>query len=178
MFEKVRDYLEEVINIAEKCPEKYQAKCFEILLDALVKGETAVAGAVAGTPAIGAQVPGKPEPAFFSHYSISYEWTRVFHFDGSSYLIIVQDLKEKAKAKKQVKLALLLGIKELLETGEASISKEALIDICKKYAAYDSPNFSSNMRKHKNLFLAKDDGWSLTMPGQEKAAEIIKELVQ
>ena len=174
MFEKIRDHLNEVIDIADKCPEKYQVKCFEILLDALVKGEAVVAGAIAGL-----KMPGKLEPDFFRRYSISKdEWARVFHFDDSSYEIIASDLKERSKAGKQVKLALLLGIKGLLETGESSISKESLIDICKRYSAYDAPNFAAHMKKQKNLFLRKGDRWSLTIPGQEKAAEVIKELAQ
>jgi len=35
MFENVKVSLNEVIEIANKCPERYQVKCFEILLDAL-----------------------------------------------------------------------------------------------------------------------------------------------
>lgn len=174
MLEKIRDCLNEVIDIANECPEKYQVKCFEILLDSLVKGE-----APAGAPVIGPKVTEKLKPAFFSRYSISEdEWTRVFHFDGTSCSIIVKDLGEKAVSKKQVRLGLLLGIKSLLEIGEATISKESLIDMCEQYATYDSSNFATHIKKQKNLFLPKGDGWLLTMPGQEKAAEVIKELAQ
>jgi hypothetical protein len=174
MFEKIRNCLNEVINIADQCPEKYQVKCFEILLDALVKGE-----AVAAAPAIGVEVPGKRGVDFFQLHNISKdEWTRVYHFDGSSYSIIVKDLRERPTSKKQVKLALLLGIKSLLEMAEATVSKESLIDICKQYATYDAANFAAHIKKQKNLFLPKGDGWLLTMPGQDRAAEVIKELAQ
>lgn len=174
MLEEIRNCLNEVIGIANECPEKYQVKCFEILLDALVKGE-----ALAGAPVIGPKVTGKLKPEFFSHYSISQdEWTRLFHFDGTSCSIIVKDLREKTVSRKQVKLALLIGIKSLLETREATISKESLIDICEQYATYDSSNFATHMKNQKNLFLPKGDSWLLTMPGQEKAADVIKELAQ
>lgn len=173
MFETISNYLNEVIDIADKCPEKYQVKCFEILLDALVKRE-----AIAGVPTAVAAMPGKGGFDFFQSHDISSnEWTRVYHFDGSSYTIIVKDLKERAISKRQLKLGLLLGIKNLLETSEALVPKSTLIDICKKYTAYDSPNFSANMKKNKHFFLSKGNEWILTVPGQENAAEIIKGLV-
>lgn len=172
MFEKVKENLNEVISIANRCPEKYQEKCFEILLSSLVRPEIPSIEGVAG-----AAIAAKTD--FFSRYNISQEeWTRIFHFDGSSYSVIVKDLKEKTTTKKQVKLALLLGIKGLLETGEALISKDSLVELCKNYAAYDPTNFAKYMKKNKNLFLAKGDGWVLTMPGQDKAAEVIKELAK
>lgn len=172
MFEKVKEHLNEIISIADECPEKYQVKCFEILLSALVRPEAPSVVTAAGAPAI-------TKTDFLSRYNISQEeCTRVFHFDGTSYSIIVKDLKEREKSKKQVKLALLSGIKELLNTGEAVVSKDALIELCKNYAAYDPKNFAAHMKKQRDLFLPKDNAWALTMPGQEKAAEVIKELAQ
>lgn len=172
MFEKVKDYLNEVIEIANKCPEKYQEKCFEILLSSLVKPEIPPTEGMVVAPAIS-------KIDFFSNYEISpKEWQRVFHFDGSSYSVIVKELKESTKAKKQVKLALLLGIKSLLETGEAVISKNSLVELCNNYAAYDHRHFMEYMQRNKDLFLSKDDTWVLTVPGQERAAEVIKELAQ
>lgn len=172
MFEEVKDHLNEVISIADKCPEKYQVKCFEILLSSLTRPEMPSIKGVAGAPAVA-------KIDFFSNYQIPQkEWQRVFHFDGSSYQVIVKDLKGRGKAPKQVKLALLIGVKELLETGEATISRELLIEACEKYAAYDASNFAANMKVRKNLLLPKGDGWVLTVPGQEQAAEVIKELAQ
>lgn len=172
MFETISNHLNEVIDIANKCPEKYQVKCFEILLDALVKGES-----ITSVQTAGAVMPRKDISDFFQSHDISQdEWTRVFHFDGDSFKIIVKNLKEKPTSKRQIRLALLLGAKNLLETGEAFVPKDMLIDICKKYNAYDSPNFSTNMKKQKDFFLAQGNGWVLTIPGQEQAADIIKEL--
>lgn len=172
MFEKVKEYLNEVISIANKCPEKYQEKCFEILLSSLVRPEAPPVKAGVGTlPAT--------KTDFFSRHGVSEEvWAGVFHFDGTSYSIIAQDLKGKGKAPKQVQLALVLGVKGLLETGKAFTSRELLIATCKQYSAFDSSNFSGNMKKHKKLFLPEGDGWVLTVPGKEKAAEVIKELAQ
>lgn len=178
MFEAIKKHLDEVIEISDKCPDKYQVKCFEILLDSLVRGQTISASTqqavTIGTPI---KETSKTAQAFFTSHSISEEeWTRVFHFDGNEYQIIVNNLKEKGKAGKQVKLALLLGVKNMFETGSPDIPKGILIEMCKHYASHDSANFSSIMKKQKNIFLQKGKNWFLTIPGEDKAAEVIKDL--
>jgi hypothetical protein len=172
MFETVTSNLNEIIDLADKCPEKYQLKCFEVLLDALVNAQATTTVQTAG-----AAMPGKDEYGFFQSHGISKdEWTRVFHSDGNSLTIIVRDLKERTTSKKQVKLGLLLGVQNLLQTGEASVPKDILVELCKKYHAYDQTNFAHHMTNQKQLFLAQGNGWVLTVPGEEMAAQAIKEL--
>jgi len=175
MLEKIKGALNDVISIADSCPEKYQVKCFEILLNASLAAE-GIAPVSAGAIAPG-RVTHEPYPEFFSRHNIGEEeWQTVFHFDGSSYSIIVGNLKERSVSKKQVKLALLLGVKGLLETKEGTIEKAQLIELCKQHAAYDSSNFATYMRKGKNLFLPRGNNWTLTKPGESQAAEVIKAL--
>ena len=177
MLEKIKDKLKEVVAIAETCPEKYQVKCFEILLSSFVRTETEVP--IIGAAITTGQVGEKVAPAFFARQNITEEeWQKVFHFDGTTYSIIVDDLKETTKSKKQVNLALLEGIKELLTGGVATIVRDDLIELCKKYYAYDSSNFAAHMKKQKSLFLARGDNWSLTKPGEKRAAEVVKDLSQ
>ena len=177
MLEKIKESLKEVVAIAETCPEKYQVKCFEILLSSLVRAEVEVP--ITGAAVTAGQVGEKAAPVFFTRQNITEEeWQKVYHLEGTTYAIIVDDLKETAKAKKQVKLALLEGIKELLTGGVATIIRDDLVESCKKYDAYDSSNFATHMKNQKSLFLAKGDNWSLTKPGEKRAAEVIKELAQ
>ena len=102
--------------------------------------------------------------------------SRVYHLDGNSYRIIVKDLKERTNSKKQVKLALLLGVGGLLAGGQPVFSKERLIEACREYGAYDAPNFASHMKKQRDMFIVQGNEWSLTVPAQQRAAEAIKEL--
>ena len=116
-------------------------------------------------------------PKFMDQYQIpEASISRVYHLDGQSYRIIVKDLKEKTSSKKQVKLALLLGIGGLLSGGQPIFSKQKLIEACREYGAYDAPNFASHMKKQRNMFISKGHEWSLTVPAQQRAAEAIKEL--
>jgi hypothetical protein len=172
MFEKVKENLEQVIEISNKCPEPYRIECFRVLLEAIVSSEPEKAHAYAEV-----DTKNKEKPLFFNQYPISDEkWQRVFNYDGKTYDIIVKDLKEKTTSKKQIKLSLLLGVKSQLESNEPYISKDALVDMCKKYSCYDSANFSGYMKKNKDLFIEKASGWNLSIPGLQKAAEVIEEL--
>jgi len=178
MFDKVKEHLDEIVSIAGKCPEQYQVKCFEILLSALVKIETPPIRVVEGISEIAAGERVMPKADFFSRHGLTEEeWSRVFDFDGSSWSIIAK-LKRKEMSKKQVQLALLLGTKSFLEGGVPIIPRPSLVELCEHYATYDSPNFATHMKAQQNLFLPKGNDWILTRPGQEKAAEVIKELAQ
>ncbi|MDE0720067.1 MAG: hypothetical protein OSB75_05865 [Dehalococcoidia bacterium] len=128
-------------------------------------------------PNNGQQQSGERGPIFMDQHQIPEAFiSRVYHLDGNSYRIIVKDLKEKTNSKKQVKLALLLGIGGLLATGQPVFSKERLIEACREYGAYDAPNFASHMKKQRDMFISHGNDWSLTVPAQQRAAEAIKEL--
>ncbi len=173
MFDKVKENLEKVIEIADSCPENYRVKCFEVLLEALVRGEPEKAVAYSDQA-----VSAKSKAPFFAQHDIQDElWQKLFNFDGSNYELIINDLKERTVAKKQIKLALILGVKNLLESNEPFIAKNSLVELCKQYSCYDSKNFKTYMKKNKNWFLNKANGWNLTIPGQKEAANVIKELV-
>lgn len=178
MFDKIKEHLSEIISIAGKCPEQYQEKCFEILLSALVRVEAPPIRVAEGMPRTVVEERGMPKADFFSRYGITEEeWSRSFDFDGNSWSIIAK-LKAKERSTKQIQLALLLGIKSILEGTDPIIARASLVELCKYYATYDSPNFAKHMKKQKNLFSTRGKDWALTKPGQEEAAEVIKELAQ
>ena len=199
MFENVAEHLDEAVRLAERCPEKYQIPCFQALIRVLAQSDSLpsqsengglnpLAGN-GGTPAspsngsylspghAGRQPAGERGPIFLDQHQIpAQSISRVYHLDGDSYRIIVKDLKEKTNSKKQVKLALLLGVGGLLAGGQPVFSKERLIEVCREYGAYDAPNFASHMKKQRDMFIAQGNDWSLTVPAQQRAAEAIKEL--
>ena len=179
MLDEIKDKLNEVIAIADSCPEKYQIKCFEVLLKALMNVGTPGATSSVMMSTQGTSVEGR---TFLTQYGVSQEeLDKVVHYNGETYGIIVKDLRENTKAKSQVKLGLLLGIKTLLATGKGMVEKAELVELCQHYSVYDSGNFSTHMRNNKNLFMAVGtigSEWTLTRPGQQQAAEVIKELAQ
>ena len=201
MFENVAEHLDEAVRLAERCPEKYQIPCFQALIGVLAQSEPLPpfdrpspmrnTGSntedepslhTNGTQADGDKaawsLPGNRGLLFLDQHQIPEQAiSRVFHLEGDSYHIIVRDLKEKTNSKKQIKLALLLGVGGLLAGGQAMFSKERLIDVCREYGAYDGPNFASHMKKRRDMFIAQGNDWSLTVPAQQLAAVAIKDLV-
>ena len=200
VFDNVHEHLDEVVRLAERCPEKYQISCFQALIRALVQSDLSVpqngnedAHLFNGNGFKDEILPATPRgssvnsislndgsergPIFIDQHQIpEISISRVYHLDGNSYRIIVKDLKEKTNSKKQVKLALLLGIGGLLSSGQPLFSKERLIETCREYGAYDAPNFASHMKKQRDMFISHGNEWSLTVPAQLRAADAIKEL--
>ena len=198
MFENVAEHLDEAVRLSERCPEKYQIPCFQALIRVLAQSDSLPAqngngeahdstaeGEVSASPINGSypisgltgQQPNKRGSLFLNQNQIPEPTiSRVYHLDGDSYRIIVKDLKEKTNSKKQVKLALLLGVAGLLAGGQPVFSKERLIEVCREYGAYDAPNFASHMKKQRDMFIAQGNDWSLTVPAQQRAADAIKEL--
>ena len=199
MFENVAEYVDEAVRLAERCPEKYQIPCFEALIRVLAQSDSPLPqngygnghsnGEAASTQSNGTlakgsytgldgqQTTGERGAIFLDQHQLpGASISRVYHLDGNSYRIIVKDLKERTNSKKQVKLALLLGVGGLLAGGQPVFSKERLIEACREYGAYDAPNFASHMKKQRDMFIAQGNEWSLTVPAQQRAAEAIKEL--
>ena len=199
MFENVAEHIDEAVRLAERCPEKYQIPCFQALIGVLAQsdappvslspGNSHAANGNGDKPTAGLEnaISGgglsRPAPSndralvFLEQHQIpSGSLSRVYHLDGNSYRIIVKDLREKTNSKKQVKLALLLGVGGLLIGEQPVFSKERLIETCREYGAYDAPNFASHMKKQRDLFISQGNEWSLTVPAQQRAADAIKDL--
>ena len=197
MFENVSEHLDEALRLAERCPEKYKVPCFEALIRVLAEPDSFQGQDGSGLPfdrssetppltknsfheptgSTVSQQQGHRGPIFLDQYQIpNLSISRVYHLNGDSYRIIVKDLDERTISKKQVKLALLLGVGELLTEDSPVFSKDRLIEVCREYSAYDAPNFASHMKKQRDMFIAQGNQWSLTVPAQQRAAEAIKKL--
>ncbi len=204
MFENVAEHLDEAIRLSERCPEKFQVPCFQALIRVLAQSDSPPSireqdhieqrrgrsfSAVGDPPASssngsdsdsgsGRQRQAEDRGSLFlnQHQISDTSISRVYHLDADSYRIIVKDLKEKTTSKKQIKLALLLGVGGLLAGGQPAFSKQRLIEVCREYGAYDGPNFASHMKRQRDMFIAQGNEWSLTVPAQQRAAEAIKEL--
>lgn len=185
MFEELKKQLKEIVEIAESCPEPYKERCFSVLLEHFLSSKEKMKEFV-GKPNREEKeesFSGEWSPAFLKfieEYGLKEAIYQIFHFEDGKCEIIVKDLRTNNKATGQVNLALLLGIKHLAEEGAPNVPNEELRQLCDEHAVLDSANFSANMKKNKNLFLptkrkGKKD-WKLTKPGENKAAELIKEL--
>lgn len=182
MFEELKKNLNEIVAIANKCPEQYREKCFSILLEHFLtsqekpkipKGESSKLEDVSMP-----QASDEFSKFIGDDSELKEAVPNVFHIEKDNYRIIIGDLKTKKKAEGQVRAALLIGIKHLIADGEASIPYEELKGFCGDHAVLDKANFQSIMKKKKkkNLFLPQDKDWKLTNPGKKEAVKLIKDL--
>ena len=169
MFKQIKEQLKEIAEIADGCPERYQERCFSILLEYYL---SSVEETPTKKPSEVSSTADEKLPMGLSQDIAIH----TFHIEKGKCEIIVKDLKVKKKADKQVRLALLLGIKHQIEEKMALIPRKELHQLCKDYAALDSSNFSANMKRHKDIFLIEKKDWKLTKPGENEAISVINEL--
>lgn len=181
MFEQLKKQLNEIVEVANQCPEAYRERCFSILLEHFLTSQEKPKAPSGAFPKITSEAFLREWPIEFSRFIEEHKLTetvsRVFHLEEGKCEIIVKDLNTKKKATGQVRLALLLGVKHMAEEGLPNVPNEDLRQLCSSHALFDTANFASIMKKNKNLFLSiKGKGWKLTKPGENEAGAIIKEL--
>jgi hypothetical protein len=106
----------------------------------------------------------------------SAELQQVFHLaDGS--IEIIAAVPGKNKKEQTYNAYILTGVAQLLLTGNPVFSDVAARALCESSGCYDLANHSASIRDRGNEFAGtKDKGWTLTAPGLNRAAEIIKEI--
>lgn len=130
------------------------------------------------TDALGA-LPARAQ-MWMKHNSISEEQLQeVFHIAGGGAEIIAAHILGKSKKEQTYNVYLLVGLKELLLTGNATFQDKAARSLCETVGCYDAANHSTYIRDRGNEFSGnKDKGWTLTASGLKRAAEIVKELAR
>ncbi|GAG51126.1 unnamed protein product [marine sediment metagenome] len=179
MFDKIKQELEEIIRIADSCPEPYRVECFKILLQHTLARYGLPTVTEGPIEEVAPQKGTKEFARFCQQHDVTEEQLlKVFHLEDDVCKIIVKDLKEKEKAPQQIRLGLLLGIQNLYLDGNPLVPREPLRELCKQYGTYDGANFAANMKKHRDLFLIEGKDWKLTTPGLEEATQVIQDLSQ
>lgn len=92
--------------------------------------------------------------------------------------MLASSIPGNAKASKLVSLALLLCVKQALESGSFTCTLKELRELAVHYDCYDSANFSATLKANKNYYKPRDKGADLELsgPGLKKAGEIIKSI--
>ena len=136
-FEHFEEQLDEIIRVAETCPDRYKVACFEVLASSLTGTLSPPTLGWSDTTIPKSNSPNGAKLTYLAQYNISeYELSRVYHHDGDSYTIIARDLRTKPLSSKQQRLGLLLGVRGLLVGADPIIEKDSLMDLCRRYAAW------------------------------------------
>jgi hypothetical protein len=102
--------------------------------------------------------------------------SEVFHLDEGK-AEFIGELPGKSKLEKTHNAFVLVGIGNLISTGDAKFSDQTARDLCISSGCYDIDNHAAYMKKRGNEFTgSKDKGWVLTAPGMKRGAELITAL--
>lgn len=185
--EELEAKLKEFVEIAEKLPEKYREKCFEVLLDNFLKtGKTSEKEPVTGNDA-------PPVPtiqkkfiipidvrAFLQQYNIPEDnIQKLFIMEGEE-IRSVYTIKTTVKSDAQIQLALLTSLENALKQGKFEFGIENVRARCKDRAVYDTINFKTHFKNNKKFFkdLSNDEHVELSPDGKAELADIILEIIQ
>lgn len=164
--DKLKDEIKKIAELASSIDEKFQEKCFEILLN----------------KHLGIATTEKTKQPPLSNNVISDtnvpNYENVIAFDGDS-ISILKTISDKRKSKKAVALALKYLFAKSLK-GVEEVPSGEIIEVCKNHNAFDQTNFAQHLVRAKQYFIVKGKGKSkmfkLTVPGKNRAIELIQEL--
>ena len=102
---------------------------------------------------------------------------QVFLITEGNAEVIASEIPGKGKKKQTFNTYILTGIASLISTGNPSFDDKSARALCKSFGCFDVSNHALYLRERGNEFSgSKDRGWTLTTPGLNKGALLIKEL--
>jgi len=175
--EELENKVKEFIAFAEKIPERYREKCFEVLLSAYLASIRAQEKAI---------VPQKfvipiDVRAFLQQYSVPEENIQELFITEREEIRPTYSIKTVKKAEAQIQLALLAALENALRPGgKFELSVEAVRQRCINHRVYDYSNFKTYFKKNKRLFdsLKDEEHVGLSPDGKAELAEVILEIVK
>lgn len=174
-------------EIALKCKEPFQQKCFEILLLNILQGPSSFAEPVRIPSPSGAHVVQNKNPfsieyqKFLEHFNLSHEKiANIMDFDTGK--IFTKKFGSSLSSRQRL-LASLIAIRHCATEGNLIIPKEELRQKCEEFSSYDSKNFVTNMKNTTTnnrtmVFDDKGDSWKVTPLGEEYIKEMINQILE
>lgn len=100
----------------------------------------------------------------------------VFHFLDGRVEITASSIPGASKREMTANCYLLVGLRSLLKSDLPSIDDGEAIAECKRMAAYDKNNHTTNRQSVGNKMSGNRPNFTLTGPGETAAAELVKQM--
>lgn len=102
----------------------------------------------------------------------------VFHIDGETVEIIADKVPGKTGRDQVINAYVLMGIRELIRTGEPKFEDKTARDECERLGCHGKSNHATYLKSPgKVLTGSTKQGWALTGPGMTAGAELVKGLM-
>lgn len=185
-LERLKTELDGILAVVDKCPANLQETAFRVILERWLADLNPPPPVTPQPNLPGSAIPvntmASLPPAFFAftkaHALTEAALGTVFHPVGPGAQLIAADVPGATKARKQINLALLIGVSQAMTDGVFRCPLEELREKCVHYGCYDASNFASNIKNAATNFktVKKGEDLELSGHGMNQAAEVIKSI--
>jgi hypothetical protein len=199
-FEKLKEEIKAIAEIADSVPDAFKERCFEILLENLLGSTAPETKKLAQDPPPAPPVPAvqKKEPAPASENGATIplpsqikvlmgktgvtaaELAKVIMFDDEV-AHFIQEPQGNKIARGQIEWALLLALKKGIEKNVLEVDPEVVRSLCQEKGFYDAANFQKNFKgaNTAKLFagemVKQGSAQKLSNDGMTELGKIVKE---
>lgn len=203
---ELKKKIEEFSEIAKTLPDNLQVICFELLLRNHLEGSRSPREKPKPAPdpengpipkfleTVTPDAAGRKQEdlkimdlhlkakKFLDKYALSIEQlNNLFFREGGELKPLYEDLKTTKMSESQIRVTLLLALRNAITHGEFQTDVEAVRAECAQRKCYDTTNFGANYNNNKSYFDFDKFGKETTSvrlseAGRKKLAELIKEM--
>lgn len=177
--------IKDILSVVKELPDKFQEKCFEILLTTYLQGSLPQAGPVgkaeiAKIEAVTKFVVPIDVRALFSQYGMPEESIQKLFLVHGGDIRPIFTIKTTKKSKAQIQVSLMTALENALRGGKFEFDMEEVRKRCDEYKSYDSANYKSNFKNNSKLFksLSDEEHVELSPDGKALLAETIAEIAK
>ncbi|MBO5468747.1 MAG: hypothetical protein J6A03_03225 [Lachnospiraceae bacterium] len=207
MYLELKEEIKNIIEVVQQCPEKFQERCFEILLNQYItdyrgeKPEIKQQQIVEESKNIDV---GYTEESiqtdeikqtdfhikvqkFMSTNGISIsDINNLYYKENDKLMPLYETLGSTKMSECQMRIALLTAFENSFSdpNGDMTFNGEVVRQRCQAMKCYDMPNFSTNFKKNSSFIdnfndkYDKNANYSLSIEGKKELAKIISELAK
>ncbi len=182
-LEELKPEINKIVEFVKTLPERFQDKCFEILLNNLLLQTTPTIRVERQIPTLKTTLKLPVDvKAFLKRYSIQEEvMDKLFYIEGGE-IRPTYEIITTTKSRAQIQIALLIALENALKTtpSKFEFSMDLVREKCVDLRCIDPPNFKANFRNNSKLFksLEDEEHVELSNEGKEELANVISELTK
>ena len=183
-IDELESKIKAFVEIAEKLPERYREKCFEVMLTNYLstlmtakRPEIVVTPPSTPTTKPNIQIDVK---AFLQQYNVLEDSIqKLFLVEGEN-IRSIYSLKTTKKSDAQMQVAFLIAFEHALKSGKFEFSMEEVRQKCKELLVYDVSNFTAHFKNNTKFFkdLINEEHIELSPNGKSELAEVILEITK
>ena len=184
---EIENVIKTIIEICEKIPEPYRKSCFEILLNAKLRGikptpqkiEEVHEENLDTKQERGFEIPIDVR-AFLSQFGLDENHIKKLFLIDNKEIRQKFNISTTKKSKAQIQIALLLALENSIKNPNTKFefASEEVRQRCRDHGVYDPPNFTTHFKNNQKLFKSLEDleKISLSPEGKSELADTISQI--